>query len=90
MEHNHEISENHYKNYAFNRQLTEEEINYVIPLFNTKGQMRDIVREIKRKFKKEIIIKDLYNLRDKLFNQPSRHLSETEKLLKFIQEYTMD
>jgi hypothetical protein len=48
--HNHEISENHYKNYAFNRQLTEVEINYVIPLFNTKGQMRDIVREINRLF----------------------------------------
>ncbi len=65
LEHNHEISENHYKNYAINRQLTEEEIHYVIPLFNTKRQMRDIVREVKRKFKKEVIIKDLYNLRDK-------------------------
>ena len=52
LEHNHEISEQHYKNYAFNRQLTEEEIETITPFFNTKGQMRDIVREMKRKFKK--------------------------------------
>ena len=88
LEHNHEISEQHFRNYAFNRQLTDTEIEYVIPLLNSKGQMRDIVREMKRKFKKEVSIKDLHNLKEKLFNKPSKHLTETERLLNFIQEYT--
>jgi hypothetical protein len=50
--------------------------------------MRDIVCEIKRKFKKEVSTKDLHNLKEKLFNKPSKHLTETERLLNFIQEYT--
>ena len=35
-------------------------------------------------------IKNLYNLKDKLLNNPSKHLTETEKLLYFIKEYTKD
>ena len=88
MEHNHEISEEHFRNYAFNRQLTDTEIEYVIPLLNTKGQISDILREIKRKFKKEVTTKDLHNLKEKLFNKPSKHLTKTERLLNFIQDYT--
>ena len=52
--------------------------------------MRYIVSEMKRKFKKEVYIKDLYNLKDKLLNNPSKYLTETEKLLYFIKEYTKD
>jgi hypothetical protein len=44
--------------------------------------------QIKIKFKKEVNTKDLHNLKTKLFNKPSKHLTETERLLNFIQEYT--
>ena len=52
----------------------------MIPFLNSKGQKRDIVREIKRKFKKEVSTKDLHNLKEKLFNKPSKHLRETERV----------
>ena len=90
LTHNHPISEQHYKNYSQNRQLNEEEIAFVTPLLQAKGQMRDIIREINNKFKKQTRIMDLHNLKYKLEQSGSKNLNETDKLLNFIKEYTSD
>ena len=35
-------------------------------------------------------IKDLQNVKEKISNKPTKHLTETEKLLKFIEEHIKD
>jgi hypothetical protein len=90
LNHNHPISEEHYKNYSYNRQLNEEEIKFVEPLLVANAELRDIVRQIKKKFHKDVTISDLQNLKYKLLTKPTKHLTETERLLKYLEENLKD
>jgi hypothetical protein len=46
LRHNHAISEAHYRNYLYNRQLNEE-VKFVEPFLVANAELRDIAREIK-------------------------------------------
>ena len=75
MNHNHVISQKHYNNYAQTRRFKDDEIEFCKPVFAANGQLRDIKRIIKQKYKKETRITDLYNLRYKLEKVKKNNLS---------------
>ena len=80
LEHNHPTSKAVFDTYAKNRQLTDEQIKFCLPMIKGKSAVHDIRRALEDKFDKTVLKQDVHNIRFKMRQAKRSGRSESDML----------